>query len=458
MKAKKVVLVSISILVIICVLCGIAKSFFYSTPIEASEVVEEKVKVLLGIDVLKEENFRQIQGKKVGLLTNKSAVDGIGRETWRIFQDSPFVDLRAIFAPVHGLNVNYLALETFFNDEIDGIPVYSMYANNTRPKDEWLNDLDVIVIDLQGVGMRYYNYWGFMVYMMVACFERDIEVIVLDRPNPLGGIYVGGPVIEDEFTSVWGPISKMPLFHGMTIGELALYCKSLSDGISSKQQIETGIIYSDIIASYELLSHGKLSVIPMQGWRRSMIWDETGLDWVRTSPLIANWQSVVDYAASSLMMFLSSSYGFENSNFISFKPIFHKQLPFHCFISKYVTYYDIINFTKKHIPAIESILIESKYESRTAVTMVMEFGMTDLNDIPPASLGLCMLALSQKYTMFNVFDDDNLSMIQTHIGDSELVDCLVHKKSIDVAYFMKKWSRLADEFIQATRPYYLYDE
>lgn len=267
-----------------------------------------------------------MQGKKIGVLTNQAGVNRKGELTWKILKNAPGVDLKVVFAPVHGLNGKYMANETFYNDEIEGILIYSVYASNSKPKDEWLSGLDAVVIDLQGIGMRSYNYWAFMVYMMAACFEKDIKVIVLDRPNPLGGEYIGGPIMEANNTSIWGPIKGLPLFYGLTIGELAQFVKAFDKDIIAHQQVETGVIHLGLNFSRETLSKGKLTVIPMQGWKRDMLWQDTGLQWIQTSPNIPNLKSTYEFLFLGIGRWVSVNYGYDNCHFFKIEPDWERNL------------------------------------------------------------------------------------------------------------------------------------
>lgn len=412
-------------------------------------------KIKLGIDVLQERGFDIIKGKRVGILTDQAGVNGNGILTWQILKDTNNVQLKAIFAPVHGLEGKYMSLETFYDDEVDNIPIYSVFASNSRPRDEWLKDLDVVLVDLQGLGIRYYNYWAFMLYMMGTCFKNGVDIVVLDRPNPLGGHYVGGPSMDSENISIWGPVAGMPLFHGMTIGELARYCKSLLNGIQVNDLIESGVLHPGIVIPSEVLSKGNLTVIPMQGWRRNMRWEDTGLKWTETSPNIANLQSAYEYAFMSLGIFASINYGFDNCNFIKMEPQWIEKLPFHSFTSKYIVAHRIIQYAKESLQESYtgfSLSVNSKNRN------LIDVNIEDLRRTVPAAFGLVLLALSQEYTHFYVIGDDNYRFLGTHFGDGELLSVLASKqKRINIRYFIDKWKEDARCFVEKTKDFYLYD-
>lgn len=420
---------------------------------QACHVTEQKPKIKLGIDVLKEHNFDILRGKRVGVLTSKAGVDSEGYQTWRILKNAPDVEVCAIFAPVHGLDGKFMALETFFNDEIDEIPVYSVYASNSRPKDEWLKNIDTMVVDLQGLGIRFYNYWAFMVYVMAACFEHGIDVVVLDRPNPLGGHYIGGPSMDAKYTSIWGPVEGMPLFHGMTIGELALYCKEISNGITAHQQVETCVIHSGMTVSGETLKKGKLTVVPMEGWTRDMTWEETGLKWIPTSPYIQNLQSAKEYAFLALSFIASPIQGFDNCDFIYFNADLDRSLPMHSFTSKYTLPQNIIQYVHEVLDArgVSGYSLEVD-KNHNAINL----NVRDIRKTIPGLFGLAILTLSQRYTKLYFYGDDNYNFLGTHIGDNELLEKLAKMERIDIPYFEKKWKESTANFLKESKRFYLY--
>ncbi|MDR1303359.1 MAG: DUF1343 domain-containing protein [Puniceicoccales bacterium] len=445
MKTVKIVKALITIGVIIGVIS------FIPSCIETTR----KPIVKLGIDMLEERGFDILQGKTVGILTNQAGVNGRGELTWKLLKDAPGISLKAIFAPVHGLEGRYMSLETFYHDEVDNIPVYSVFASNSRPKDEWLQGIDAMVIDLQGLGIRYYNYWAAMVYTMVACFTKGIEVIVLDRPNPLSGNYIGGPIMDRENTSVWGPIVDLPLFYGLTIGELAKYCKSLkADEIFAFPRKETGVPYSGLQVSQEIMDQGKLTVIPMEGWKRGMRWEDTGLKWKQTSPNIVNLQSAYEYAFLSFATFVTSNYGHDNCNFIKLEPDWRRSLPFHRFYSKYTTPKNIVRYIYE---SLKDNKVGFTLSPSTSTDLYVDISVKDIRKTLPASFGLAMLALAQKCARFYFIDDDDYFYFATHIGDKELAERLRSKELVNVAYFLRKWKEQSLQFIEKAKLYWMYD-
>ncbi|WOO42437.1 DUF1343 domain-containing protein [Rubellicoccus peritrichatus] len=243
-------------------------------------------KVMLGIDVLEEMDFKPLKGRKVGLLTHPAGVNRYGKSTIDILNEAPGVDLVALYGPEHGIDGKAKANEyvSSYTDPRTGLPVYSLYNENRKPKPEMLKDINVMVIDLQDLGVRSYTYVSAMRKTIEACFEAGIPVVILDRPNPLGGLKVDGPPLEAHLKSYVGAY-RVPYVHGLTIGELAKMSKQVP-----------GVLE----VSEEVRKRGKLYVIPMKGWTRDMKWPDTGLGWVPTSPAIPDLSAALGYSMSGL--------------------------------------------------------------------------------------------------------------------------------------------------------------
>lgn len=214
-----------------------------------------------GIEVLLDEYLHLIEGKRVGLITNHTGIDSNGTHIADLLNVAPGVTVAAFFAPEHGLRGDRPAGERIasYVDPDTGVPVHSLYGNTLKPTPEMLQGIDVLLFDIQDVGTRFYTYIYTMAYAMEAAAEQGIPFIVLDRPNPIGGEIVEGPVLDPRFSSFVG-LYPIALRHGMTVGELALF-------FNTEQNIGAD-----------------LTVIPMQGWERSMWFEDTGLPWVAPSP------------------------------------------------------------------------------------------------------------------------------------------------------------------------------
>ncbi len=180
-------------------------------------------KVKTGIEVLRERNFDILEGKRVGLVTNATGVDSKLKSTIDILNDSPEVNLVALYGPEHGVRGNYSAGDyvDFYIDEFTNLPVYSLYGKTRKPSTEMLKDIDIIIFDIQDIGSRSYTYISTMGLVMEAAAENNKEVIILDRPNPLGGNRIEGNIVEDGYFSFVSQYT-IPYVHGLTVGELAM--------------------------------------------------------------------------------------------------------------------------------------------------------------------------------------------------------------------------------------------
>ncbi|MBN1387625.1 MAG: DUF1343 domain-containing protein [Bacteroidales bacterium] len=243
-------------------------------PVMQRPAAYEEPAVKPGIDVLIEDHLDLIMNKRVGLITNPSAVGSDLRSSIDILAGTPGVNLVALFGAEHGVRgarQGKIIMEGE-PDPVTGIPVYSLYGDSLAPRKEWLQDLDILIFDIQGVGSAWYTFKYSMSFAMEACAEAGITFIVLDRPNPLGGRIVEGPTLD------MGGIFRhpLPLRHGMTYGELAMMWNEM-EGFGAN-----------------------LEVIQMKGWRRNMLWPETGLLWVMTSPNMGNFETAAVYPGQCL--------------------------------------------------------------------------------------------------------------------------------------------------------------
>lgn len=252
--------------------------------------------VKTGIEVLRDRGFEELKGRRVGLVTNPSGVDAHLRSTIDILFNAPEVELVALYGPEHGVRGDVYA-GGHVTDAIDaatGLPVYSLYGPTRKPAPEMLEGIDVMVYDIQDVGVRSYTYISTLGLVMEACGEKGIEVMVLDRPNPLGGNKIEGCVVEPGFFSFVSQY-RIPYVYGLTVGEVAMMINEEGMNCGQKGTREP--------------SHCKLTVIPMEGWTRDMLYEDTGLPWVLPSPNIPFKDTPVYYAAAGIC---GELYGFLN--------------------------------------------------------------------------------------------------------------------------------------------------
>ncbi|MBI2362680.1 MAG: DUF1343 domain-containing protein, partial [Elusimicrobia bacterium] len=229
----------------------------------ADPALAEGPAVLSGLDVLAERGFTELKGKRVGLITNQTGRDHTGRTTVQVLANASDVTLSAMFSPEHGFTgvVEDSAVVSGAFALPDGrtIPLYSLYGATRAPTAAMLKDLDALVFDIQDIGARFYTYSTTMAMAMETAAAAGIDFVVLDRPNPVNGETVEGPVLSTGIRSFIAYL-PVPVRHGMTMGELARL--------------------HNITASLG----AKLTVVPLKGWRRAMWYDQTGLPWTRPSP------------------------------------------------------------------------------------------------------------------------------------------------------------------------------
>lgn len=241
--------------------------------------------VLTGIDVLKEEQFKSLQGMRVGLITNHTGLTREGESTVQVFHDAPEVQLKTLFSPEHGfagkLDVSKIGDST---DAKTGLKIFSLYGKTRTPTPESLQDLDALVFDIQDIGARFYTYISTMGNAMRAAKQQGIKFIVLDRPNPINGVDYAGPVLDEGAQSFVG-YHRIPVRHGMTAGELARMFN---------EELQIGV---------------ELQVISMKNWKREMYYDQTGLTWVNPSPNMRNLNEAVLYPGIGLLETTNLSVG-----------------------------------------------------------------------------------------------------------------------------------------------------
>lgn len=266
-----------------------------SQPVEGDSSTS-RVTVKTGIEVLRDKGFAGLAGRRVGLVTNPSGVDRHLKSTIDILFEAPEVNLVALYGPEHGVRGDVYAGGKIDDtkDEATGLPVYSLYGSTRKPTPEMLEGIDVMVYDIQDVGARSYTFISTLGLVMEACASKDIEVMVLDRPNPLGGNKVEGCYVEQPFNSFVSQY-RIPYVYGLTVGELANLINE--EGLNRGQKGDQEPVKC------------KLTVVPMEGWTRDMIYEDTGLPWVLPSPNIPFKDSPMYYASSGIS---GELYGFMN--------------------------------------------------------------------------------------------------------------------------------------------------
>jgi uncharacterized protein YbbC (DUF1343 family) len=229
-----------------------------------------------GIDVLEEQNFAPLRGKRVGLITNQTGVDSEGRRTTDVLRRAPGVKLEELFSPEHGILGRADTAVADGHDARTGLPVYSLYGRTRRPTPQMLENLDALVFDIQDAGTRFYTFITTMAYCLEEAAKRHIPFFVLDRPNPLGGDVIAGPMLDRDRTSFVGYF-PMPVRYAMTLGELAQM-------FNAENKIGAD-----------------LHIIAMKDWHRHETYDETGLAWIPPSPNLRTLEAAFLYPGIEIL-------------------------------------------------------------------------------------------------------------------------------------------------------------
>jgi len=251
---------------------------------------KREVEVKTGLDMLLESNLHLIQGKRVGIITNQTGITSSGEHIVDRLSSIPDVTVKAIFAPEHGFRgdrADAVRIDSYIDDRT-GIRVWSLYGRNLKPTEEMLEEIDILMYDIQDVGARFYTFISTMGLAMEAAAEYGKKFIILDRPNPITGAILEGPIIEEQYFSFVGKY-PIPVRYGMTPAELAKMIKG-----------------EGWMEGMEKLN---LMVIPMKGWRRDMWYDETGLPWVKPSPNIPSIITAALYPGTCMFEALNVSEG-----------------------------------------------------------------------------------------------------------------------------------------------------
>lgn len=234
-----------------------------------------------GLETLVRNNFDILKGKRVGLVTNPTGVDSRLRSAVDILHNAPEVNLVALYGPEHGVRGDFTAGEhvDFETDPSTGLPVYSLYGKTRKPTREMLSGIDILVYDIQDIGSRSYTFISTLGLVMEAAAENGIPLVVLDRPNPLGGVRMEGAITRPGFFSF---VSQFPIpyIHGMTVGELAMF-------LNGERLLTGGVVCG-------------LHVVKMSGWSRTMLFEDTGLPWVLSSPQVPHGDTPLYYPATGI--------------------------------------------------------------------------------------------------------------------------------------------------------------
>lgn len=395
--------------------------------------------VRVGVEVLESRGFEGLKGKRVGLVTNPSGVDRNLRSTIDILNEAEDVNLVALFGPEHGVRGDAYAGDIVDDsiDQLTGIKVYSIYGKYREPSQEMLDGIDIMVYDIQDVGTRSYTFISTLGLVMRACAKKGIEVMVLDRPNPLGGLKVEGCNVEPGFFSFVSEFA-IPYVYGLTVGELAIMINE--EGMNRGQR------------GYDSHLKCKLSVIPMEGWHRDMTYVETGLPWVLPSPNIPYPQTAIDYPSSGIS---GELYGYLNVG-VGYT------LPFSTFAAEWVD----ADLLKKELdsyalPGVAFRTIHYKPIAGSSQGKLIHGVQFHYTDYEAATISLTQFYVMQ--ALHRLYPDRNpfiMSQSRTGMFDKVCGTDYVRKtfsKRLEVADIIDYWNKDSADFRVLSKKYYLYD-
>lgn len=405
--------------------------------------------VMLGIDVLEAGGFAAVRGKRVGLLTHPAGVNRRGASTITVLRRAPGVQLVKLFGGEHGL-YNDTRAEVHIQDSVDprtGLPVFSLYGAHRKPTPAMLQGLDALVIDLQDIGSRTYTFVSSMLYAMAACFENGVECVVLDRPNPLGGLKVDGPPLDARWKSFVGAF-RVPYVHGLTIGELARMAKEAPGVMRVPPPNGIDVSHEDRLA-------GRLTVVPMRGWRRSMRWPETGLKWVPTSPYVPDFAACVGYPMTGLGTYVGTtgfSHGFrgEAGPLHPFRGLSHKSLKLEVVERE-------VNALRLPGVALRRISVPNR-AGQPVPALYLE--VSDWDAWNPTELNFHLMRLACRLERRNPFaeaTDSTVNGLIKHVGSQQFFEAIKRDGAqVNVESFLARWQAAALIYQQQSRRYWLY--
>ncbi|MCX7920025.1 MAG: DUF1343 domain-containing protein [bacterium] len=387
-----------------------------------SEQTDVLGNVYPGLDVLLERDCAPLAGKRVGLITNHTALSRNGIHAIELLFSNKTCKLVALFSPEHGLTGTADEAVESGKDTRTGLPVYSLYGRTRKPTPEMLKGIDVLVFDMQDIGCRFYTYIATMAHCMEAAKENKIKFIVLDRPNPIGGLKVEGAIPPKELCGQFTCIYPIATRHGMTIGELALMFNDYF-GIGCD-----------------------LEVIPMKNWQRWMYYDQTGLLWVNPSPNMKTLNGAILYPGPGTLetTILSPGRGTDR--------------PFEMYGAPYIDSRKLAeNLANRNIPGVRFVpytfVPTAKYHQFKDQTCYGVFAIiTDrdkLNSVL-AGLHLAQAIYETAPDKFKARDG-----FKTETGDPETWKMLAEQK-LTPEEIIKKWQPALDKFIQVRKKYLLY--
>jgi uncharacterized protein YbbC (DUF1343 family) len=393
--------------------------FLYAAaPLQASSKhASHAARVQTGLDVLEAQKFAPLRGKRVGLITNHTGVDSQGRSTVDILSHAPGVQLVALFSPEHGLAGNNDEKFSSTKDPSTGLPVHSLYGETQRPTDEMLAGIDTLVFDVQDAGVRFYTYTTTMAYCMEEAAKRNIAFFVLDRPDPIGGEIVEGPMLDPDKTS-FTAYFPLPVRYGLTIGELAQ------------------------LFNAENHIGADLHVIAMKNWHRNYFFESTGIKWIPPSPNLRTTKGAILYPGIEILHNAGVSVGRGT------------QTPFEEFGAPWLNSEDVAAaLNERHLPGVRFstqpfIPVVGLYSGQRCGGVAIR--VTDRFTVRSMRVGLEIAALLQKLYP-KQFDAGKLLLL---LGNADTVQQLA--AGVSPEKIIVSWAPALTAFDSVRRKYFLY--
>lgn len=390
----------------------------------------QKIKIKTGIEVLKEQNFKCLEGKRVGLITNPTGVDNNMKSVIDILHEAPNVNLVALFGPEHGVRGDAHAGDhvTNITDTTTGLPVYSLYGSTRKATPEMLKDIDVLVYDIQDIGCRSFTYISTMGLAMEAAAENNKEFIVLDRPNPVGGLKIEGNLTEDDCVSFVSQF-KIPYLYALTCGELALM-------LNGEKMLK---------------AQCNLHVVKMKGWKRKMDYIETGLQWIPSSPHVPHPHSAIFYPVSGILGelgYMSIGVGYT--------------IPFQMFAAQWVEAAKLArNLNALNVPGVVFRPMYLKPFYSVGKGELLQGVQVHIMDVQKAPLSDIQFLVMQEVA---VLYPDRAVFDHADKGRFQMFDLVSGSKEIRKRFSLRNrwedvrdyWYKDADGFRQLSKKYYLY--
>ncbi|MFH0735409.1 MAG: DUF1343 domain-containing protein [bacterium] len=388
-------------------------------------------KVICGADILISDSLNLIKGKGIGIVTNHTAVLSNGTHLVDLLFNIDDINIVALFGPEHGIRGDAPDGLTITDgkDSKTGIPVYSLYGKIRKPTKEMLKGVDVLIFDIQDIGARFYTFISTMYYTLEAAAENNVPVIILDRPNPIGGIKVSGNIREEEFKSFVG-IAPIPIMHGMTVGELAIL-------FNEQHYLENNL-------------HANLTVIKIKNWKREHLYNQTGLKWINPSPNMINLDAAMVYPGLCLL---------EGTNISEGRGT---QKPFLTFGAPYINSNQLITeLIKYKIPGISFSPVEyTPFEIPNMVSNPkykdqkcngIELSVNIIDNFDPVKLGIIII-----FEIHKLYPDnfEFRSSIERLYGSKFLRNSINENKTPESIF--QSWTQELNNFLSVRSKYLLY--